>query len=328
MKLSIKEFRERFVDGFLEIHWRQWSALGVASRVGPEEKWLIDLEAVALSTLTLGLQDTRLLNAALEWLIKYGEWLNLPRLKRIARIFMRPLVEPSPQIGSLLEPPVFELLGSTLQRFDQKRWTAEKSRDRGFRETPAPDYEAFFSNFQTRGVVADPVLQRPSLLQLRLRGVFGIDAMVEVLIYLLSHESGNSNAIAKEIFYDQRNIYRILEKWHKAGFLTKIKGRKAGAFVLERKNEWLSVFGLSATPGYLNWVQVFPLFNQILKALFVPPWSEDEYVLSSLFRDTLNESRRLGGCLNIYFPEPDRYPGASYFSPFALQVLEIIEQLS
>ncbi len=34
---------------------------------------------------------------------------------------------------------------------------------------------------------------------------------MEVLIYLLSNESGNSNAIAKEIFYDQKSVYRILE---------------------------------------------------------------------------------------------------------------------
>ena len=328
MKISIREFSKEFLNGFLAVHWRQWSALGVASHVGAEEKWIIDLEALTLSTLTLGLLDTRLLGAALEWLIKYGEWLNLPRLKRIARVFMRPLAESSSQGIPLLAPPVFELLGSTLQRFDQKRWTPGNLHDQGRGKTPGPEYEAFFGNFQMRGIVTDPSLQRPSLLQLRLRGVFGIDAMVEVLIYLMSHESGNSNAIAKEIFYDQTNIYRIGERWHKAGLLTKIKGRKAGVLVLERRNDWLNLFGLNDTPEYLNWVLTFALLNQICKVLFVPPWSEDEYVLSSLFRDTLNEMRRLGGYLDIAFPEPDRYPGASYFTPFGSQVLSILQQFN
>ncbi|MBW2040035.1 MAG: hypothetical protein JRI46_10680 [Deltaproteobacteria bacterium] len=327
MEISLKEFKERFADGFLEVHWRQWSALGVASHVRPEEKRLIDLEALALSTLTLGLEDTRLLNAAVEWLIKYGEWLNLPRLKRIAKIFMRPLPEEKTQVRSLIEPPVFELLGNTLQRFDQKRWTAEKSGDQELREASAREYETFFSNFQMRGIVTEPVLQRPSLLQLRLRGIFGIDARAEVLIYLMSHEGGNSNAIAKEVFYVQKNVYRILEKWHKAGFLTKVKGPKAGAFIFERKNEWLNALGLRAIPTYLNWVQIFLFFNQIVKVLSVPPWSEDEYVLSSLFRDALNDVKRLGGYLDISVPEPDQFPGASYFSPFALKILEMVERL-
>jgi hypothetical protein len=327
MELSLREFRESFLDSFLEIHWKQWSALGVAAHVGPEENWLIDLEALALSTLSLGLRDTRLLNAAIEWLIRHGEWLSLPRLKRIAKIFMKPSLESRPQLGPLIEPAVFALLGNTLQRFNQKRWASDKSGIWGVGQTSIPDYEALFNNFQIRDIVTEPVLQRPSLLQLRLRGLFGIDAMVEVFIYLMIHESGNSNAIAREVFYVQKNIYRILNQWHKGGFLTKIKGPKAVAFVLERKNEWLSALGLSALPRYLEWVHVFPLFNQVVKALSAASWSEDEYVLSSFFRDILNEVKRLGGYLNIYFPEPDRYPGGSYFSPFALKILEIMERL-
>ncbi|RKY82730.1 hypothetical protein DRQ11_14060, partial [candidate division KSB1 bacterium] len=111
MEISLKEFKERFSEGLLEIHWKQWSALGVASHVEPERNWLIDLEALVLSTLVLGLKDARLLNASIEWLIKNGGWLSLQRIKRIAKVFTRPRAEFSSQFGPLLDSATFELLG-------------------------------------------------------------------------------------------------------------------------------------------------------------------------------------------------------------------------
>ena len=101
MGLSLAEFKTRFTQGFLEVQWKHWSALGVASHVEPEERWLIDIEALTVSTLIAGFQDTRLLNASIEWLIKNMDWLNLQRLKRIARTFTEPLPKLSSRIDSL-----------------------------------------------------------------------------------------------------------------------------------------------------------------------------------------------------------------------------------
>ena len=327
MELSPKEFRQQFEEGLFEIHWRQWSALGVASHAEPEETRLIDLEALVVSTLTLGLRDLRLLHASLEWLLNHGAWLNLPRLKRIARIFMKPPIALSPHTGPLLEPAVFDLLGKTLHQFGRKVWTVREPDDPESHKTVPPEYAAIFNNFHPRGIVTGPVMQRPPLLQLKLRGVFGVDARVEAFIYLLSHESGNSNAIAKEIFYNQRNIYQILETWHTAGVLTKVKGPKVGTLTLERKNEWLNTLGLTVMPVYVNWVNCFGLFNQILQAVSLPPWAEDAYMLSSFFRDILPEAQRLGRHLDTSVPEPDQYPGARYVPPFASKMLEVIGRL-
>lgn len=324
MKISLKEFKEKFSEGLLEIHWRQWSALGIASHVEPETNWFIDLEALVLSTLVLGLKDARLLNASIEWLIKNGEWLSLQRVKRIAKVFTRSPAELSPQFGPLLDSAAFGLLGEILRKEGQKGWSAEGVSSQ---RTEKTEYEALFRNFQKRDIVTEPVLQSPSLLQLRLRGVFGVGARVEVITYLLSHKSGNSNAMAKEVFYDQKSIYRILEKWHKAGLLAKVKRPRVGTFTLEKKEEWINTLGLKGMPVFLNWVNVFHLFNQVLRALSLQPWSEDEYMLSSFFRDILEEAKGLGSSLGISFPEPAQYPGAGYFPPFALKVLEAIERL-
>ena len=327
MGLSLTEFKERFTQGFLEVQWKHWSALGVASHVEPEERWLIDIEALTLSTLIAGFEDTRLLNASIEWLIKNSDWLNLQRLKRIAKRLTGPLPKLSPRIDALLNPQVFILLGNTFKRFGQKAWTEKEPSTGEFGKTSATRYEEFFSKFQVRNIVTDAVPQRPSLLQLRLRGILGIDARVEVLIYLLTNENGNSNAIAREIFYDQKSVYRILEKWHKVGLVVKDKGPKIVTFTLEKRTEWLDLLGLREIPTYLNWVKVFHFLGQILKALSVSPWSEDEYMLSSLFRDLLDEAKHMRKYVHVSVPEPNQYPGSRYLVPFATAILDIIERL-
>lgn len=264
MELSLKEFKERFFNDLLEIHWRHWTTLGVASHVKPEKHWIVDLEAIVLSTLLIGLYDNRLFSASLEWLIKNSEWVNISRLKGIKKVFMKPFPgskEP------LLAPEVFKLMADTLKKFGQNALFIKGSDSLKSNETRVEEYKNFFNRFQIRGIVTDPEVQQPSLLQLLLRGIFGVDAHVEVFIYLLFNENGNSNSIAKDIFYDQKNIYRILEKWTKAGVVTKIAGKRIGGYSLKRKNEWLGVLGLKENPNYLNWVRTFLVFNQLMKAL-------------------------------------------------------------
>jgi hypothetical protein len=189
------------------------------------------------------------------------------------------------------------------------------------------DYRTFFNNFKVRNVTTAPNLQLSSMTQLLLRNIFGVDARTEMLIYLLAHEGGNSNSIAKEIFYNQKNIYTILERWSHAQMVTKISEQKIPRYSMNRKNELLHAIGLKEIPTYVNWTRTFLLLNRLAKTLSIPPWSDDEYLLSSLFRDSFNETKSIGRLLRINTPEPTHYPGKQFFSPFALVVLAILNRL-
>lgn len=90
----------------------------------------------------------------------------------------------------------------------------------------------------------------------------------------------------------------------------------------------LNAVGLMEMPKYLNWTRTFLLLDRLAKALSIPPWSDDEYLLSSLFRDLSREGKLIGKSLNTNIPEPTNYPGKRYFSPFALGILRILKQLS
>lgn len=85
--MSPKRFRAGFRELLLELHWRQWCALGVAGQVEPESHWVVDIETLVASISRLGQADSRLLKLASEWLALNREWVSTPRLRRISHAF-------------------------------------------------------------------------------------------------------------------------------------------------------------------------------------------------------------------------------------------------
>jgi hypothetical protein len=85
--MSPKRFRAELRELLLELHWRQWCALGVAGQVEPERHWVVDLEALVVSVSRLGQADARLLKRTREWLALNREWVSTPRLRRISHAF-------------------------------------------------------------------------------------------------------------------------------------------------------------------------------------------------------------------------------------------------
>jgi len=92
MATSPKRFRAGFRELLLELHWRHWCALGITGQAEPEHRWIVDLEALAVSTLAFGQEDARLSRLAHEWLVMNREWVSTTRLRRIGRAFGNGLV--------------------------------------------------------------------------------------------------------------------------------------------------------------------------------------------------------------------------------------------
>jgi hypothetical protein len=325
MELSLKEFKEKFFNALLDNHWKHWTALGVASHVKSERMWIIDLEPLIVSTLTIGLQDKRLLSSSIEWLIKNGEWINLSRLKRIVKVF-------SERFPGLTEPPfspgILELFVEAYNKTAPNKLAFGKFDSCGSEENVINEYKNFFNAFRIRNVTTEPKLHHSSLMQLLLRSILGVDARTEILIYLLVKGSGNSNSIAKEIFYNQRNVYTVLERWSRAQMVIKVFEQKIPRYSINRKKELVQAIGLKEIPKYLNWTKTLFFLDRLAKALSISPWCDDEYLLSSLFRDLFIEGKSIGKSLNINIAEPFHYLGKKYFSPFALGVLNILKKLT
>ncbi len=299
------------------LHWRQWSAIGVASHVQPESEWVIDPEALFISTVAIGLNDERLFTACLEWSIKNEEWVNTSRLRRLMTLFTEPLPDEKTPV---LNPAVSIKLSSKYHIYEN---AFKKYHDFSpTEELLMQQYDEVLSSFKVRDVLQEISILKPiPLLLINLRNFFGMDSRADVALYLLFGRPSSALAISKEIYQEQKSVYRILEKWIKVGFAEKVGGK----YALSRDHQWKRLWKKSEEGRYANWGKVFLVTDSIAKALSTKPWEDDKYLLSSLFRGIYPKAQQVADIVDISLPEPDRYIGQAYFDPFAEKMIKVLK---
>jgi hypothetical protein len=320
MTSSLNEFKKDFENKLLDIHWRQWGCLGVASQLEEEKRWIIDLEALLCSTIFMGQFDKRLFSSALEWAYKYGEWINVSRLKRIGNFFYK---NDDKLNVSLTSKNIYRLVENTINK--RKKDDSQKIQEQLSHYNVSHDYQEILEKFQVREVTTEPEIQKPPLLQLLLRGFFGVNARAEVLLYLLYEKEGSSNQIAKIVQFDQKIVYRILEKWTDTGIIVKESGRK---YILAEPDLFSNFLrGADDSVNYLDWIKTFHVLARVMKAIHTGKWQSDSYLLSSFFRHIAEDTKRIARHLNMTFPESSLFKGEEYLSPFMEAMRNILSQL-
>ncbi|RLE19867.1 MAG: hypothetical protein DRJ08_07755, partial [Acidobacteria bacterium] len=147
----------------------------------------------------------------------------------------------------------------------------------------------------------------------------------EIFLFLLQHGPANSNAMAREIGFAQKQVYLILENWTEAGILHRIRKGRAGNYSLQKKDHWLSLLNMTGMPETINWIQMFGLLVQIFLIL---KETDDTYLIASRFRDIAPKADAiLSSNLGKHLPDPSRYQGEIYFAPFADTILAALHQL-
>jgi len=311
-----KDFRDQLRDHLLDLHWRQWASLGVSSHLNRSEGFILDLEALAVSTLSIGLLDRRLYEAALEWSKVNRSWLNLNRIKRIARLFIQSQGEDNSDSfsGEVLESYLIFLKTPSPRNAD----------DPDNRNAGRSEHSDLIADFKARGIVVEPDVNLPWLQQLYLRSLFGVDARAEMFLYFLAGMKGNSNLISKEIYLEQKNLYRIIKQWVQAGILEESTG---GDFILRDRNTWIKTLKVLKLPKYVSWARIYLFLDRLVLHLSAPALQEDTYLLSSFFRDISMEGRYLASVTSMDLPQEKSFPGKSYFEPFAAAILKMVEGL-
>ncbi len=316
MKL-LKSFKEALKENLLELHWQQWSTLGVSSYV-KETKNIIDLEALIISSLLMGNYDKRLLFSCLEWIKNNKEWVSVSRIKQIGKQFFKV----DHQLKKSLIPKELIECICVLLTSNTPAKVFEKLNE----EHIPVDYKNIISRLEDREVTVEPVIQKYPLLQLYFRGIFGINARVEILLYLAFEEKGNSNQIAREIYYDQKIVYRVLKRWTASGFTREEIQKKETLYFLKTGRELAKK--IKRRGHYVNWCRVFYFLSRLLTFVSTEPWAEDTYLLSSLFRDVSEEAERIGRYFNIMLLEKNLFKGEDFFSPFAAGLLKMVKKIN
>ena len=81
--MSLKSFREEFIEHVHSLLWRQWTRLGVAGPDVPESGCITDPEALLLFTFEVGRSEPRLYDEVLEWLSHNERLVNIQRLRNL-----------------------------------------------------------------------------------------------------------------------------------------------------------------------------------------------------------------------------------------------------
>lgn len=300
-KNSPAKFKKSLQEGFLVLLWRQWRTLGIAA-YSPETKQLIDLEALILATAIAAEQDRRLWAVAIRWLACFQDCVNQARLKRMSAVFLKP--------DEYMKQPLIK----------KKIWQEVKS----LLSPALSSNKATTNTSRADRMLTPPLLKKPPLLQLYLRGIFGVNARAELILFLLVNGEGNSNQIARETFYDQKNIYVILERWAESGFVTKEIRGKQNQYSLDRGDVFLQ--SNISSSSFWSWPPFFQLYSRLLIAASLPPWSNDPYLLSSLFRDIYPQAARIAKTAGMTLSEPGFYSGKDFFSPMSRALLNLLDR--
>lgn len=185
---------DRIVDGTLSLAWSLWMEMGVSGTANRRHSDIaVDPEALVLLTAGVQDDDPRLRDEALDWCIRYGQFISGSRLRNL-------LAKANEKTRE-----AFGVFAATVNANSGLRWRgATKPR------TYEPTGRSRIDDFS-----------RPSLVTLRLRALFGVNAKAEVLrIYVSAPDAEHSASdLAREVGFTKRSVWNALDALCKGGWL-------------------------------------------------------------------------------------------------------------
>jgi len=338
--MSVKKFKRYLLDSMLQILWKQWSSMGIYSNLESENKFLIDPESLLCTTCFFGRFDPRLFDEVISWLSENENLLNIDRLKNVLGYF------------DDLETNILGAVAEYLAKKEQKRkwdrvvnfcWKIQKEKVQDLFLTknlkPAPIVGKFDPVFLRWGFKRDEVklrkrlqkidLEMPCNLLLKMRSFFGVSVRADINAFLMFSEGDNSLQISQKIFFNQRNVYKVLNDLYRSGFVEKRNIGKRSLYTIDRSN-WSSFFNKDISISYIIWPRVFSALSHLFKRIFYQPEKfEDTYLASSEFR---NISERLipeleNSGVKVQSRHLERLTGELYTPQFIDYVKKILHEL-
>ncbi len=273
MTALLTDFRPELRDRLLDLAWRQWTAAGLAGRVGPWSGSVIDPEALLLFSCTIGRHDQRLFDGIREWLEANGDFINVQRIKRIAdeeRYSGEPVLralaaatrtsKSQAKWARLAEPPPASSGGSKPLFYSRSGESLPVVRE------PDPDFAEhglMRDRFEVRGIAGTFRPERTANLILRLRAFLGVNARCEVLAYLLINQTGSPRAIASDCYFIPATISKAMAEMERSGFLvSRTEGRRRIYSLIPET--WSQLFLRNEPrPEWVVWPRVFRALERI-----------------------------------------------------------------
>lgn len=264
--MSLTSLRKQILEIQLSFLWDCWSSIGVSGYQSDNTPFIIDPEALLVYTLNIGRYDNRLYDEVFDWCKVNGQFLSIPRLKKLIKNSDDIIVK---QVGVLAE-----ILS---KKSSHKKWSV--LRDPG--KSPENSEYLFFlkegnelplvgtrdSLFLEYGLERDSLTLRgysqpfnpshPSVLLLKLRTLMGGTSRCEIIVSLLSGEEKNPSLLARETGYSQKIIQDTIVEMTWSGVIT---SRQSGREKLYRLTpEFRESIKPSVDVFFPHWVETMPL---------------------------------------------------------------------
>ncbi|OIN96215.1 MAG: hypothetical protein AUJ48_01870 [Deltaproteobacteria bacterium CG1_02_45_11] len=305
--MSLKDFRNLFLENILNFLWRQWSALGVLGEARTKDPWLYDPEPMLLFTLGMSRYEPRLFDEVMDWLIVNGRWIDMQRLRGTLRGKNEMTRNLMGAVAAFLMKEGDERKWKNLNRFCQSHMSARSNsaeplfygkngKPHPVSHKPDPGFLLFGFNrpqLKARRMTREIPITSHNTLRFLLRGLFGLGSRAECLAYLLTHDGGHPSEIANAIGLSVRGTQDALIELARSGLvLTRVKGKRKIEYWLSHERWWEFLSRGSITeigrPVWINWIALYSALSKVWATLNEIEKGElSEYMRSSKIRDSL-----------------------------------------
>lgn len=296
---SLSQLNQRMVD----LLWHQWSSIGVAGYARPDDKRIIDPEALILATTRYGRYDSRLMDESIDWLMKFGNRISVQRLHGLHKNWpgvadTRVLAAIAETLGSnvahrkwrvLIEEPSSSSKSEVFfTSTDGKSAAKPKKTDPVFAKQGL-----LRGPLEFRGMSQTPDSESPHNLIFTLRALLGVNARAEIMGWLLTHESGHPAAIARSTGYFSKSIQQILNEMTESGLVSSIRIGREKHFSIPHRQRWQELLYPQAgdaarLPHWIDWMPLFSVATHIAETIGKPGFDEaSEHFQAAKLRDAL-----------------------------------------
>lgn len=276
--MSLKESKSKFIDEVIELLWLQWSALGVAGNCESGTVAILDLEALIVFSSWAARFDERLYDLILSWLIVNGGWVNIQRLKALAKR------------GTFGDADSLRYMAGVVAHNSGRKWSALSGGDRGD-SSPTPlfvdsdggpvsfsprcdelalRYGFARTVFVPRELIVKPETDSAATLLLRLRGLCGISARADILVALLDGQPKTVSELSERCGYTWKSTNETLQELLATGLLQELRfSPRNCAYRLKDAAKFVDVI-LSSRCENVNWIPIYGAVCAIWKVIANP----------------------------------------------------------
>jgi len=226
-----------FADQSLALAWGAWTEFGVSGWTSTHTDWAVDPEPLILFTAWLGDADPRLRDEATDWCVQNWRHISKARLKNLLR-------EQPDDVAA-----AFGEFAATVGAHAEISWPGATHPRR----------------YAVTGRSTLPHLDRPSLVWLRLRALFGVSARAEILRCFLAQGGGAISvaALAVGTGYTKRNVAEECDTLQRAGVLSVRARGNRFYYSLARRTELKAFVG--EMPAVLpDWTAILNVARELV----------------------------------------------------------------